>query len=104
MQIITLTTDLGMRDHYVGAIKGALLSAIPDANIVDISHDIESFNILHAAFVLKNCYAQFPMGTIHMVGVNAFHDSDTRILIVQQQGYYFIGVDNGFFGLSERLL
>ncbi|MFI5134617.1 MAG: S-adenosyl-l-methionine hydroxide adenosyltransferase family protein [Chitinophagales bacterium] len=99
MQIITLTTDLGTRDHYVGSVKGALLSAIPDALIIDISHDIEPFNILHAAFVLKNCYADFPKGTIHIIGVNSFHDSETGILVVKHEGYFFIGPDNGLFGL-----
>jgi hypothetical protein len=99
MPIITLTTDLGTRDHYAGSVKGALMNAIPDATIIDISHDIEPFNILHASFVLKNCYAEFPHGTVHLVGVNSFHDADTSTVIIHHLGYHFIGPDNGLFGL-----
>jgi hypothetical protein len=99
MAIITLTTDLGTRDHYVGALKGALLSAIPEANIVDITHDIEPFNILHAAFVFRNCYYDFPEGTIHLIAVNLFYAPDADTVIVQQEGHSFVAADNGLFGL-----
>lgn len=99
MPIITLTTDLGTRDHYAGSVKGALISAIPDATIIDITHDIEPFNTLHAAHVLRNCYRDFPVGTIHLIGVNAFHDAVTATLVVQHQGCWFVAPDNGFFGL-----
>ena len=99
MPVITLTTDLGQRDHYVAAVKGELLKAIPDATIVDISNEIEPFNILHAAFVLKNSYHHFPAGTFHLIGVNTQHETGMAFLIVVKDSFVFIGPDNGIFGL-----
>ncbi|HYV94710.1 MAG TPA: SAM-dependent chlorinase/fluorinase [Chitinophagales bacterium] len=103
--IITLTTDLGTRDYYAGVVKGELLKAIPDVQIIDISHEIEPYNILHGAFVLKNSYRHFPEGTIHLIGVNPFHDESSSPIIVKDEGYFFIGQDNGLFGLiwDERM-
>lgn len=97
--MITLTTDLGTRDYYAGAIKGELLRAIPAANIIDISHDIEKFEIQHAAFVIKNAYNHFPSQTIHLIGVNTFDVADAATLIVKHDDHFFIAPDNGFFGL-----
>ena len=97
--LITLTTDLGTRDFYVGAVKGALLTAIPDAQLVDISHNIDPQNVLHGAFVLKNSYRHFPADTLHLIGVNTFHDGDSSVLVIQHEGHSFIGHDNGLFGL-----
>jgi hypothetical protein len=99
MQIITLTSDLGNRDYYTGVAKGALLSAVPGATLVDLSHEVEPFNILHAAFILKNSYEAFPPGAIHLVAVNSFHDRATAPLLIQHDNYFFIGPDNGLFGL-----
>jgi len=99
MTIITLITDLGSRDHYTGVVKGELLKAVPGATIVDISHDIEPFNIMHGAFVLKNCYHHFPEGTCHLIGVNMQHEENMSFLVVEKDGYVFIGPDNGIFGL-----
>ena len=66
MSIITLTTDLGLKDYYVASIKGHILSQLPDASIIDVSHDIPPFNISVAAFCLKNCYQDFPEGIISL--------------------------------------
>lgn len=99
MPIITLTTDLGTHDFYLGVVKGSLLKGIPNAQIIDISNDIEPYNILHGAFVLKNAYRHFPDGAIHLIGVNAFHDTASSAIIVKEEGYFFIGQDNGLFGL-----
>src|SRR6185436_10842535 len=99
MPIITLTTDLGTRDYYVGTVKGELLRAIPGAQIIDISHDIEPYNNIHGAFVLKNAYHHFPEGTIHIIGVNIFHDPESAPVIINHEGYFFVGQDNGLFGL-----
>ena len=70
MAIITLTTDLGFRDYYVGSLKGAILSQSPEVSIVDISHEIEPFDILQASIVIRNSFKDFPAGTVHIVGVN----------------------------------
>ena len=99
MPIITLTTDLGTVDHYVSAVKATILRQLDNANIVDISHDIPSFNIIHAAFVLKNVYQEFPAGSIHIIGVNAETNEDNSHLAVYANGHYFIGTDNGIFSL-----
>jgi S-adenosylmethionine hydrolase len=99
MPIITLTTDLGTVDHYVSAVKATILRQLDNANIVDISHDIPSFNIIHAAFVLKNVYQEFPAGSIHIIGVNAETNEDKSHLAVYANGHYFVGTDNGIFSL-----
>lgn len=99
MAIITLTTDMGLRDHYVAAVKGAILSQHPEATIVDISHQIAAFDNQHAAFVLRNAYPEFPRGTIHIIGVNGEADGTTPHLMVRHDGHYFVGADNGIFSL-----
>lgn len=99
MAIITLTTDLGTKDHYVGVLKGTILKDIPEATIVDISHEISTFDILKAAFTVKNCYADFPKGTVHLLGVNPEVGEATTYLAVKCDGYYFLGADNGVFSL-----
>lgn len=98
MSIITLTTDWKNNDFYVGAIKGKLLSVCPNTMIVDISHQIQSFNILQASFVLKNSFKQFPEGSVHIVGVNS-DIKDNRLLVIFADKHYFIGADNGIFSL-----
>ncbi|HEX2617828.1 MAG TPA: SAM-dependent chlorinase/fluorinase [Flavobacteriales bacterium] len=99
MAIITLTTDMGLRDHYVAAVKGAILSQHPEAVIVDVSHQITPFDNGQAAFVLRNAYPEFPRGTIHIIGVNPEADGHTPHLVVRHDGHYFIGADNGIFSL-----
>ena len=99
MPIITLTTDLGTVDHYVSAVKATIIRQLENVNIIDISHDIPTFNIIHAAFVLKNVYQDFPSGTIHIIGVNTETDKDCSHLIVYANEHYFIGSDNGIFSL-----
>lgn len=98
MPIITLTTDWKQNDYYVGALKGKLISNCPGATIIDISHQIQTFNILQASFVLKNSYKQFPEGSIHIVGVNS-DTKNNRQLLVLADNHYFIGADNGLFSL-----
>lgn len=99
MPIITLTTDLGTTDHYVGAIKAAILRQLSDANVVDISHQIPAFNIRHAAFVLRNCYQEFPQGSIHIVGVDAESKVDSPHIAIHANNHYFVGAENGIFSL-----
>lgn len=99
MAIITLTTDMGLRDHYVAAVKGAILSQEPAVTIVDISHLIARFDTKEAAFVLRNAYPDFPRGTVHIIGVDPEADGLTRHLVVRHDGHYFIGADNGIFSM-----
>ncbi len=99
MAIITLTTDWGLKDHYTGAVKGAILSLLPDVTIIDITHEIPTFDIEPASFVIKNCYNNFPKGTIHIIGINTEASLETPHIAVLYDGHYFIGADNGFFSL-----
>lgn len=99
MPIITLTTDWKSSDFYVGAVKGKLLSLYPDVTIIDISHQVASFNTAQAAFVLKNSFYHFPKGTIHILDVNSEASNTEKHITVLYQGHFFIGADNGCFGL-----
>lgn len=99
MAIITLTTDLGLKDYYVSTIKGAIYSQLPEVTIVDISHDIQPFDISQASFIIKNSYPSFPAGTVHIIGVNAQPESNTPFVAVQAGGHFFVGADNGIFSL-----
>lgn len=99
MPIITLTTDLGLKDYYVASIKGQIYSQLSDVTIIDISHEIPDYEINVAAFCLKNCYKDFPEGTIHIIGVSPEADDGTKHILVKKDGYYFIGADNGIFAL-----
>ncbi|HPD53941.1 MAG: SAM hydrolase/SAM-dependent halogenase family protein [Bacteroidota bacterium] len=104
MAFLTLITDWGLRDHYVASFKGKLLSRSADLGIIDISHEIDPFNTLHAAFVLRNAYSAFPTGTVHYIGLdgagNSAQDEPGRdYLIVTANGHHFVGVDSGIFSL-----
>ena len=99
MPVITLTTDLGLKDHYVASIKGSILTQAPQANIVDISHEVQPFDILQASFLIKNCYRDFPQGSIHILGINPDWDLNAKYLVVYTEGHYFISADNGIFSL-----
>jgi len=99
MAIITLTSDWGLKDHYLAAVKGAIYNQISDAIIVDISHQIPSFDLNQAAFIIRNFYKNFPPGTIHILGINTEASIDTPHTVVFNDGHYFIGSDNGIFSL-----
>jgi S-adenosylmethionine hydrolase len=99
MTLITLTTDLGEQDYYAGALKGAILSACPDARLVDITHGIPSHDIVRGAFVLKNAFPHFPQGAIHVLNVHLFYAPERRLIAIRHEGHYFLGPDNGIFSL-----
>lgn len=99
MGIITLTSDLGLRDHYVASVKAAILSQAPATSIVDISHNVRSFDINSAAFLIRNVWQQFPMGTVHVIGINPEFNTRQTHLVVQYMSHFFISADNGLFSL-----
>lgn len=99
MPIITLTTDFGLKDHFVGAIKGAIYSELPDAKIVDISHLISPFNIAETAYIINNSYKTFPEGSIHIIGVDSELNIDNKHIALLLDGYYFICPDNGIISM-----
>jgi S-adenosylmethionine hydrolase len=90
---------MGYRDYYVAAVKGTILSALPEAKVIDITHIVPPFDIFKAAFILKNCYFNFPKGSIHIIGVSPDISVDTPHLIVKHNEHYFIAADNGIFSL-----
>ncbi|MFC2111661.1 S-adenosyl-l-methionine hydroxide adenosyltransferase family protein [Bacteroidota bacterium] len=99
MSIVTLTTDWNTDDYYTGSLKGKILSQCSQIQIIDISHQVPAFNISHAAFILRNSYHNFPPGSIHIIGVNTEGGEDIPFLLVEYKKHYFIGADNGIFGL-----
>ena len=99
MSVITLTSDWKNSDYYIGAMKGSILTVFPGATIVDISHNIQPFSISQAAFVVKNCFANFPKGTVHIIAVNTETSDDRPYVAVKMYDHYFISCDNGIFSL-----
>jgi S-adenosyl-L-methionine hydrolase (adenosine-forming) len=99
MPIITLLSDWGLTDHYVASVKGAILSRLPDAVIVDISHNIRLFDIKHASFVMRNAWHSFPEGTIHIIGIDSIESDKHPHVIVKSEGHYFIGADTGLISI-----
>lgn len=95
MSIITLTTDFGHKDYFVGALKGKILSEHKEAVIVDISHEIDLFNTLEASYCIEAAYHNFPKGTIHIIGVDSERVGDTQHIAMQWNDHYFICADNG---------
>jgi S-adenosyl-L-methionine hydrolase (adenosine-forming) len=93
--IITLTTDFGSSDPYAGAMKGAILSVNPRAQIVDITHDIPAHDVERAAFVLAAAAATFPSGTVHVTVVDPGVGTDRRILAAATREHVFLAPDNG---------
>jgi hypothetical protein len=99
MAIITLTTDLGYKDFYQAALKGSILNTLPNVNIIDITHEIEAFNISRAAFILKNCFYYFPKGTVHLIGIDTVYSESNKYLALKYRDHFFVGSDNGIFSL-----
>jgi hypothetical protein len=99
MGIITLTTDLGYKDFYQAALKGSILNTLPNVTIIDISHEIEPFNISKAAFLLKNSFYYFPKGTVHLIGIDTVYSASNKYLALKYRDHFFVGADNGIFSL-----
>ncbi len=99
MSLITLTTDFGTKDHFVGAVKGAIYSELKDAKIVDISHHISPFHITETAYILKNAYQNFPKGSIHIIGVDSELSVENKHVAILLDEHYFICPDNGIISM-----
>jgi len=99
MSLITLTTDFGTKDHFVGAVKGAIYSELPDAKIVDITHEVSPFNITETAYILKNSYKSFPDKSIHIVGVDSELSPENKHIALLLDNHYFICPDNGLISM-----
>ena len=100
MPLITLTSDLGIKDNYVALVKAAILSNLGETAIIDISHDVEKFNLTHAAYIFGNAYPFFPDHTIHLVGVKS-QETAKRLLYIEIDTQKIICLDNGFITLLQ---
>ncbi|WP_158729161.1 MULTISPECIES: S-adenosyl-l-methionine hydroxide adenosyltransferase family protein [unclassified Flavobacterium] len=104
MSIITLTTDYGLKDHFVGALKGKILSQYTEATIIDISHEIDPFNTVEASYCVSAAYSSFPKGSIHLIGVDMERNKENQHIAMQWNDHYFIAADNGILSmLSQKL-
>jgi hypothetical protein len=97
--ILTLTTDFGLSDHYVGAMKGIILGICPQAQIVDITHDVTAYEITEGAYVIDQAYRSFPKKTVHVVVVDPGVGTARRPILMEAAGQYFIAPDNGVLSM-----
>lgn len=102
MSIITLTTDFGIKDHFVGALKGKIISEYAEAAIVDISHHIDLFNVSEASYIIGAAYASFPKGTVHLIGVDAELTKESRHIAMQWNDHFFVCADNGILSMLTQ--
>ncbi len=98
-RIITLTTDFGLSDHFVGVMKGVIAAIAPAAEVIDISHGVEPYNIADGAFTIAQAYHYFPKRTIHVVVVDPGVGSARRPLLAEAGGQFFIAPDNGVLSM-----
>jgi S-adenosyl-L-methionine hydrolase (adenosine-forming) len=105
--LITLTTDFGLNDHFVGTIKGVILDIAPEAEIIDICHAVQAFDILDGALAIAQAYSYFPNGTIHLVVVDPGVGTARRPILLSTGRHYFVAPDNGVLSLiynhAERI-
>jgi S-adenosyl-L-methionine hydrolase (adenosine-forming) len=97
--IITLTTDFGLNDHFIGTMKGVILSIEPEAEIIDICHAVQAFDVLDGALTISQAYSYFPTGTVHMVVVDPGVGTARRPLLVTSERHHFVAPDNGVLSL-----
>ena len=95
MAVITLSTDIGQSDFIIGALKGQLVSAVPTANIIDITHQLPPFNYSQAAYVCRNAIRNIPEDTFHLVLVNLFDEKPDHLLLAEHKGHIIGCADNG---------
>ncbi|MGN7820669.1 SAM-dependent chlorinase/fluorinase [Chitinophaga varians] len=109
MSIITLTSDIGMQDYLVGAIKGQLWHYCPECHVTDITHHISPFNLPQATYICKSAFAWFPLGTFHFVLINLFDRKPDHVLVAEHNGQYIGCADNGLLtmiagGMPEKVV
>ncbi len=102
MSIITLTTDFGLKDHFVGALKGKLISEYPEVQIIDITHEVDLFNISETSYIINASYKSFPRGTVHFIGVDNERNNDTKHIAIQWNDHFFVCADNGILSILTQ--
>lgn len=99
MAFITITSDYGNNSPYSAAVKGAIYTQLPSAQIVDISNMVSPYNVLQAAYLLKQVVWHYPLYSVHLICIDTNYASNGRYIIAESDGQYFIGADNGIFSL-----
>lgn len=97
--IITLTTDFGSNDHFVGVMKGVILDIVPEAEIIDICHSVQAFDVLDGALTISQAYSYFPTRTVHVVVVDPGVGTARRPILASSDKYHFVAPDNGVLSL-----
>ena len=97
--VVTLTTDFGLNDHFVGTMKGVILGIVPDAEIVDISHAVQPFDVLDGALTIAQAYSYFPTSTVHVIVVDPGVGTARRPIIASSEQHHFVAPDNGVLSL-----
>ena len=97
--VITLTTDFGSNDHFVGVMKGVILDIVPEAQIVDICHSVQAFDVLDGALTISQAYSYFPTRTVHIVVVDPGVGTARRPILASSDKYHFVAPDNGVLSL-----
>lgn len=101
--VITLLTDFGVTDSYVGAMKGVILSICPSAKLIDLSHEIKEHDIYEGAFFLSSVAKFYPKNTIHLVVIDPGVGSERNAVMIRSENYFFIGPDNGVLSLAASV-
>ncbi|ANF52394.1 hypothetical protein A0O34_18560 [Chryseobacterium glaciei] len=99
MSIITLTSDFGNLDYRVSAVKGKILSLNSKVTIIDITHDIQAFNLIQTSYIVRNAHKYFPKGSIHILAVDSFFHKSRKNILYKANGSYFLAADNGLLSL-----
>jgi S-adenosyl-L-methionine hydrolase (adenosine-forming) len=97
--ILTLTTDFGLSDHYVGVMKGVILSICPDARIADITHETTPYDIAEGAYLIAQAWRYFPKKTVHVVVVDPGVGTTRRPIVMEAGGHFFVAPDNGVLSM-----
>jgi len=100
MSIITLITDFGLKDNYIGVMKGVIYSINPDVQIIDITHFINPYDVREANYIVKSSFKYFPKETIHVVVVDPEVGSKREIILIKTRDYYFLAPNNGILGFA----
>ncbi len=99
VKMVSLITDFGNKDYYVGSLKAKLYNTPNQITVIDVSHEIDTHDIVKASFFIQNYYQDFPIESIHVAAVNNAYDYEPELLCFQYNGHYFIGPNNGLFSL-----
>ncbi|MEQ9308274.1 MAG: SAM-dependent chlorinase/fluorinase [Balneolaceae bacterium] len=101
-KIITFTTDFGLQDHYVSAMKAVILGIVPEARLIDVSHEIPAQDIMAGAWVIRNSAFLYPPESVHLVVVDPGVGTDRNPIVLKIEDQYFVGPDNGIFSLLYK--